>query len=597
MAVLQRVRVISNERLDLPDFLNLDAFGNADWSAFVEKFFSDSPVIISGFDIDTPVTLIGTSTSSVSVNIDGGMLFHPTSTGGAGGFFVGASGSAQQSVSLTAGQTNFVEMDQTTSTGAADVRAIWDESGGSDGSGEEFTQTVDTVTDLEVDVTVNTTGFTGGSVPIAKVVVDSSGFITSITDSRNLIFRLGSGGTSPDPLNKFSWPNVPSGFDRVDTPVTVSSVTGVNPFQGSDKNIPNMKDWMDAVMSRISELQGSSYWFSNGGAISGGSLSDLWWDSVGSIFTTSGVFSWDSTTSTLAWSDTLTIQSVSGPYNFEVASSSKVLADGEVAYVNLVRNETIPSGSELTWTNGAGSVDGSAGAFTGLVVGDWIKKASDTWSDYVEITDFKDATGGGGSSTTAASALSVTVSPNYTGTSGTEVGSHASGDYASGDVQVDALADVPSDSDVWWLAYRTGSEVYIRKHISENKLTTTQQQDVNLNLVTKTPATLSGNFEWDGTDLLWEELYLSVPGTQGTTGSPDDHEERNKITDQTSTSAGLTDLADGECLYVSVNRSGTGDDTLTVTKTTVEDLNNDIFDRDDRIVFARRVDNDIHTLD
>jgi len=162
MAVLQRVRTISNERLDLPDFLNVDAFGNSDWSEFIEKFISGDPKIVKGFDITDPPGLIGTDPTSVSINIADSMMFHPTSTGGAGGFFVAPTGEPVQSLTLTAGQTNFIEMDQSTATGAPDIRAIWDESGGPDGEGEEFTQTVDTVTNLEVTVTVNTSSFTAG---------------------------------------------------------------------------------------------------------------------------------------------------------------------------------------------------------------------------------------------------------------------------------------------------------------------------------------------------------------------------------------------------------------------------------------------------
>jgi hypothetical protein len=462
MAVLQRVRAIGNERFDLPDFLNLDAFANADWAEFVEKVLSTSPVIVSGFDITSPQSLIGTDTTTVSINIANSVMFHPTSTGGAGGFFVASSSEPAQSVTLTANQTNFIEVDQSTSTGAPDTRAIWDESGGADGTGEEFTQTVDTVTNLDASVTVNTTSFTAGRVPIAQVVVNVSGVITGITDSRNLFYRLGSGGASPNPLNAFTFPNTPAGFSRTDTPVTVTSSGGVSPFLGSDKNIPTLKDWMDAMMTRVAELQGSPFWFANGGAIAGGSLSNLWWDSLGSILTTTGTFSWVSATSTFSWDAILTVQSITGPYNFQIPIGSKTVADGEVVYIDLLRNVTIPSGGELTWSNANTFVNGAVGRFAGLVVGDWIKKSSDTWDKYVEIVDFKNAENGGGAGTTAALAVSVNTVQAYNGTSGVEIGHYATGDYAVATVAVAPLISVPADSDTWWLAYRTGTDLYIR---------------------------------------------------------------------------------------------------------------------------------------
>jgi hypothetical protein len=91
MAVLQRVRWISGERVDLPDALNLDAFGNADWSAFVDNFFTGqaNPLIVSGFDIPSPQSYVTQKFATILVNIANSVLFNPESTGGAGGFYIG----------------------------------------------------------------------------------------------------------------------------------------------------------------------------------------------------------------------------------------------------------------------------------------------------------------------------------------------------------------------------------------------------------------------------------------------------------------------------------------------------------------------------
>ena len=61
MAVLQKVRLISNERLDLPDFLNLESFACADWGQYFEKFMANAPFIIKGFEILNPSALISSS--------------------------------------------------------------------------------------------------------------------------------------------------------------------------------------------------------------------------------------------------------------------------------------------------------------------------------------------------------------------------------------------------------------------------------------------------------------------------------------------------------------------------------------------------------
>lgn len=68
-------------------------------------------------------------------------------------------------------------------------------------------------------------------------------------------------------------------------------------------------------------------------------------------------------------------------------------------------------------------------------------------------------------------------------------------------------------------------------------------------------------FEWDGTNLHWKGLAFVFDNSTGTT---------NTIADQTTDSTGLTDLADGECIYVDVDRSQNA--ALTPVKTAVATL-------------------------
>jgi len=469
MSVLQRVRLISGERLDLPDALNFDAFGNADWSQFVDQFLTgaSSPLIVSGFDIPSPDTYVTKKVSSVLVNIANSMMFHPESVGGAGGFFVASGSEPQQTVALTPSQTNFIELDQSTSTGGSDTRAIWDEAGGADGTGEEFKETIDTVTNLTVIASVNTVGFTAGKVPIAKVVVDANGVVTSITDCRNLMFRLGTGGTSPDATYRYGWPQ-----GRTDHGITLTTTDPTaNPFRGSDKAIQNFKTWANAVMSRLAELQGpGAKWF-EGGSTGSGSLSDLFSDSVGSILTSktgTGEFQWNGAGNTLTWTDDLEVRSVDGPYFFTIKASSATLNAGDVAYVTQMRNLPFPGASDtLAWSNGATFVNGNVlgGSFAGLESdttsaagrGDWIKKDVDGIHRYVRILDFYDApggAGGGGALTTAALAVSVELVSAYAGATGNAQGVYSKGAYT---VTAGPAANVAFNTNVWWLGSRWGT--------------------------------------------------------------------------------------------------------------------------------------------
>ncbi len=641
--ILQRVRFISGERCDLPDVDNLQAFGNADATAFMENVTITTSLIVKGFDITSPGSYISTAPTSVPFNVDGAVLFHPSSTGGAGAFYVGASGADAQSPSLIANTTNYIEVDQATSTGAPDIRAIWDEAGGADGTGAEFSQTIDTVTYLDVVITSNTVGFTAGKVPIAKIVLDSNGFITSITDCRPLFFRLGSGGNAPDVNYVYPWP-VP----RTDHGITMTAPGDDNCFTGSDKQIDSMKSWMDAVMTRIAEIQGSSNWFT-AGALSA-SVNNVYFDSVGSIvtsklgtgkFTFSGAFN-------LAWDDDIKVQSIDGPYFFAIKASNQTLTLNDILYVTQIRNQALATA--LAWTNGQTYVNGVATAFTGLEsdatnasgYGDWIRKTTDGTEKLVRIVNFYDAAGGaggGGAITTAALAVSVEVASAYTGTTASVLPLYSKGAYVVTKAQVSTVA---YNANNWWLAYRgANSKAYIRVGdempagsartiggsvpdavlayvgvadeitstptysssvsgsvqapnwqttstenltLRASKLTSlaaSASQDKNLILIRKQPTSLSDNFKWDGTTLTWEELYLGTIG---------DDELRNKITNSNNT------LADQDCLYVTIHRDAGVNAALTMTKAAISSL--DPLTLNDQVfVIARRIGNLVYARD
>jgi hypothetical protein len=89
-----------------------------------------------------------------------------------------------------------------------------------------------------------------GVCPIAKVTLDDNNNITAIVDSRQGAFRLGSGGSLPNPQSSFQWP---AGREE--------NLAG-DVFVGGDKAIQNFKDWMDAIMTRLWEVGGGEYWYS-----------------------------------------------------------------------------------------------------------------------------------------------------------------------------------------------------------------------------------------------------------------------------------------------------------------------------------------------
>jgi hypothetical protein len=92
-------------------------------------------------------------------------------------------------------------------------------------------------------------------------------------------------------------------------------------------------------------------------------------------------------------------------------------------------------------------------------------------------------------------------------------------------------------------------------------------------------------FEWDGTNIHWKGLVWIFANSTGVV---------NPVQDQTSDSPGLTDLVDGECIYVDVDR--TQDTTIIAAKAALATLGSPEIPGS-RYVIAWRHGNDIYTRD
>lgn len=94
-------------------------------------------------------------------------------------------------------------------------------------------------------------------------------------------------------------------------------------------------------------------------------------------------------------------------------------------------------------------------------------------------------------------------------------------------------------------------------------------------------------FEWVGSNLHWQSLRVAFSNSTGW---------YNDIADQTTDSAGLTDLADGECIYVDLDRTTnrTGGTALTAKKTFYATLGSPIIPGS-RMVIAWRIGTNIFT--
>lgn len=239
MALLQRTRVLSAQRVDLPDYRGIEDMVCADFKAIHKYVWSNNNFVFSGFNST------GTGTTELSIELAGSSAVIGADDGT---MYIGApSLSALTTSALTPASTNYIELEIVQDTGGADSRAFWDQTANG-GQGGEFSQIIDTYIFLKAEISISTSNFSGEAdkLPICEVDVNGAGTITAIRDARNMFFRL---GRANDPEYVYPWA---SRTEPVDTQ-----------FGGADKDIKRVKEMFDAIMTEIKEIKEVPYWFNS----------------------------------------------------------------------------------------------------------------------------------------------------------------------------------------------------------------------------------------------------------------------------------------------------------------------------------------------
>lgn len=460
MAVLGRLLVSSAERLDLPDLLSVDSYSGGDWKYFVRSLVGDSsPYILKGFDVIDPQNAIGTQ--SCSIRVADSVVYHPSSNSGS--FFHGLEEGNANALPLVPelrkNAVNYVYLTFSTFNTSIDTRAFWDPDKDG-GVGGEFTQDVNTEAVLKVDINVSTGSFPANTIPVAKITVGPV-VITAIEDARDLMFRLGTGGISPDPFSRYNFRSLPSSpYQRSEPPTTMTSPSDPNPFQGADKNILTLKEWMDVVMTKLAELGGSTFWYEDASTTS---IISNFVDALATSFKSKGQWIHDSSTPGLVtWTEDIVVKTTQDTRDTIIRAGSKTLANEQVMYVPLVRNQPFNGSDQVVqFVNGQNyinTVGGSLGLFANLRKGDWVKKITDQNHVYLQVQEFYDTINLGGSVTTASNARSIRLNGNYLGSTGTEKGRFDRGEYLASDVVVsdrDDSALSVAGGNFHWMAIRS----------------------------------------------------------------------------------------------------------------------------------------------
>lgn len=466
MAVLGRVLFSSAERVDLPDLLSIDSYAAGDWRYFLHTIVGTSkPYILFGFDVINPEAAIGTPTCTVRVADSA--VYYPGSP--AGPFFYGLPDGDPNSEPLVPqlrpNAVNYVYLTLTTFDTAPDTRALWDPDR-NNGEGAEFTQDINTESVIKAQIGVSTGSFPMNTVPVAIVVVGPNGTITSIQDARDLLFRLGSGGINPNPLSEYAFKPLPSlEYARTEPNTVLSSGIDPNPFQGGDKNIKTLKEWMDVVMTRLKELGGTKHWYDETGTFS---LTNIFKDVLAGSWKSKGSYTHSpEIPGQLSWSEDIYFKNATSPKDLVIRASGANpinLSNEQVAFIKLIRNEPInPLDVPVAFINGEDYVNAIevSGPFQNLKKGDWIKKASDDDVNFVQVVEFYGDANATGAVVPPESAISVKLSSPYKGSTSQPNGDRARydrGEYLPTDIVVVDRSDaiIPALSgNFFWFALRS----------------------------------------------------------------------------------------------------------------------------------------------
>lgn len=463
MSVLGRILLASAERVDLQDFASIDSYVGADFKYLLQSFVgSDKPYILKGFDVIDPENAIGSPT--ISIRVADSIVYYPGSS--AGCFFHGLPAGNVLSTpiipTLRKNATNYVYAVLSTFENARDTRSFWDPDLNG-GEGAEFSQDVNTESVLKVELNVSISGYPSNVIPICKVVVGPS-VVSSIEDNRDLLFRLGNGGINSDPFSRYQWKSEPSiGYERTETPIQMSSSADPNAFFGGDKNISSLKEWMDAIMSKIAELGGTTFWYENSSLYN---TRHIFEDTTASFVTSKGSMSHSiSSIGSLIWNEDIHVKYISDQRDLIIRANTKALNDNEVLYTALIRDEVINAvNGKVNWFSGANYVNGSVGYFTNLSKGDFIKKRSDLDSYYLRVEEFYADSGLLGGVTTAALAKSIKLVSNYPGLTESQFAAYTKGSYEDVDMQIVSRGDSSLNalgSELFWIASRCDTKVNI----------------------------------------------------------------------------------------------------------------------------------------
>jgi len=357
MAVLRQTNWVGQARIDVPMLRALESAVAGDFDVLSGRILGGrNPLVIQGFNL---VTTGISQAEALQMQVADAVLVHYQASEAGSVFQVPAtrtpetlsSTNTKVSGSFTPSAVNYVGIDLVRSTDASTTDLVMFIN---TTTLTETPKQIPLARTLDYVIVISTSDFSSmpNVAPVAKVTTGAANTIVSVQDARNIMWRLGSGGTVPNAANAFSWPAGRKEGSAGDV------------FAGGDKALTSFKGWADSVMTRLWEVAGGEYWYS---ATADRNVRMV---RSGTAFVSNGeYFEWDGTN--LHWRGLRFIfDNSTGNVNEVLDQLTSLtnltnLADGECIYVDLDRTQNRTGGSGLQPVKtalaslGTGAVPGS----------------------------------------------------------------------------------------------------------------------------------------------------------------------------------------------------------------------------------------------
>lgn len=457
MSVRRRKNWVAQQRVDVPDMKSIESACSNDFDELISTLVTGptESYVIRGFEF-LMSGAIGGSANGLQLLVDNAAILHGRSNE-SGTFYnvpVGTSPLTMNSSinpkvigSFVPSALNFISLEfkRTIDETTIGPVAVWNPT-----NKNEVTKNLPLAVLLDYTIKISTSAFSSNSLPLSVVTTDSVNNVIGIEDRRPNLFRLGSAGFSePDPFYVFPWNLQPQG--RVEGP-TKSTSSSQNPFRGGDKQINNLKTWMDVVMSQFLEIKGTTYWYDEN---TGGSINSIRADLANTIFTGKGIIAHDpQTPGKLTWTTDIFLKFIGGRTQYKIEANTGnnlILLNNQVAYINITRDQPIVP--YLIWVNGGATVKSVGNiAWTGdLEAGDFVVNASEGITKHYQIQ-------------TIVNSYEVTLTEVYLETSTGILGAKSKYSYGvyrtsaspstNRHVFIANRENVPFNADAYWLYYR-----------------------------------------------------------------------------------------------------------------------------------------------